>query len=218
MKGTIGAPGAFFKARKDLELYYEEDTAKENPFQYFDRDETIVIVNRDAGEIKLVHKENDFYQDVIIGALTLSGEYTNLGINTAKRYTPAELGELLRKHRYLFASESEGMEVIAGLKAFNAKITADVKDEKDTRGNRESRLAVKVETGAPIGFALNIPIFKGSEAAKLAVEVVLDGSGHSVTCTLESLEALKAIHEQTDLIIDEELAPFEEYGIAIIET
>ena len=212
ISGNIKAPRKFYDTRKGISNYVDEKY-----IPYFGIDETHVLVDRYAGKITLVHKEQSEFATKITGTLSLSPEYQEIGINSGKSYTPAELGKMLRSKRYLFPELEDGMKLVAELMQFTAKVSADVEQKQDQRGNKKNALAVAVESNIPLDLVLEVPIFKGFAPVKLKIEIVLDSRGHAVDCYLESPEALKTINEEKNKIFDTELFDLIQHGITVIE-
>ena len=218
--GQITAPAAFFMARKNLSgpSGLVEDDGKMIPEPYFNLADTHVLVDRNKGVITLIHKEHSKFSDEITGVLKPSTIARNLGINSTEARTPKEIGMLLKTYRYFFANREEGMKIVAQLLSFKANISSEIDQKDDRRGSKKNSLEVSAETNVPLSFMLNIPIFEGFQARAVKVEIALDvRSMSAVDCWLESPEMMDTIQAETSAIIDDQLQPFKDAGMTIIE-
>lgn len=214
ISGQIDAPLRFYLSRKDLKV--KNESGSELP--YFPLNETIVIVDRERMTIKLICNEKSVFRDEITGSLEIAPIFGKLGINTGATFTPNELGNLLRKHQYLFTDRQEAATTISALLKFTADINTTIEQEKRAEsGGQRKVLDVDVKSNAPKSFRLNLSLFKGDVAAATAVSIVYDTSGHSVICSLESLEAIDLIEQKKNERISENIADFESDGISVIE-
>lgn len=199
VSGLIDAPGAFFTARKP-----EADTSN-------------VIVSRKTRSIQLSVNESDNYGSKITGTLFYNKELLDFGINNNKIYGIKELAALLRMKRIHFQDRTEHATFLKSLNSFNARITTELKNADDRKGNVE--LLLKKETdlnGAVLNFTLDIAIFEGQPKSKLFVDVLADVSDASVKFWLESTDLVELQYELVDEIIDREIGVFDN-GIVILE-
>lgn len=77
----------------------------------------------------------------------------------------------------------------------------------------------KVVVNLPEAFTVKIPIFKGTPAELLEVEIYANVDGRDVTLSLVSPSALQILEEQRDKVIDEQVRLIRQLcpGIVIIE-
>lgn len=212
--GLLSAPAKFYQARK--ELISRSGDGYDN--LYFDRRETMVIVDRQKRMIRLLHQESSPFSTSITGVLEISPEFAALNINTGKVFTPAELGKLLRSRRHLFPNQENGMKLVGDLLGFTATVNTQVENKQDTRANKRTSVETAVATNLPVEFQLRIPIFKGAEPEVVNIEILLDTRGAGVVeCFLEAPEISQKIEERRDQIFEAELKPFIDDKITILE-
>jgi len=203
--GNIDAPSAFYLARKAL------------PGNGFSLTNDHVLVRRDQGVVEFVINESSKFAGRVTGKLVTSNEYDRLGINLGTQHSPVELGKMLRRNLFLFASQDEGRRLVADLMAFTFEMKAKGEQSKDERGNRKNSLEVSLETSVPLDFVLAIPLYKGAEPQKIKVAIELESRGNQVECSLVSIEATVSLESTRDFIINQVIAPFKEDGVTVIE-
>jgi len=204
IEGQITAPADFYRTRKGID-------------GYFTAENTVVSSDRQRKTIRLTRERPDNLVDKVVGTLTPGVEIQELGINSGKSYGPNELGKLLRKYKYLFSNPQEGNEVVAALLTFTGTVNTQTEQAQDTRGQKKNLVETSVRTNAPLGFSLNIPLFKGNAPKSYPIEIVLEASGHNVLCYLESQDIRQGTAESVDEIFDVQLEPFAEAGLTVIE-
>lgn len=215
--GQIETPLVFYNARKSLSWPGSYNSILPTQAPYFAKEKCHVIVDRQSNLVTLKINETDRFPQIITGRLTVDPIFDTLGINANLYRSPAELGKLLRSHRYLFADKSEGEKIVSALLSFKAKIETDIESEKKQTGNKHQLLNVNVNSGLPESFKLNLPLFKGKPPKSTIVELVVDTSGHSVVVGLESIEAIELFNTQRDEIIGGVVETFIADGFAVIE-
>lgn len=212
ISGQITAPKIFYLARKD-----DQGGALPGQEVIFSPGTCHLIVNRKERQITLIQGDQSFFKNVVTGTLRTSKEFEALWINQDKSRSPKELAKVLRRYQYLFPNKEEGMKIVSDLMSFNGTVKAQVENTRDDRGNRKNSVTVSVESNIPIQFDMTLPIFEGMGKARLRIEILLEAQGQSVDCFLQSLEAFELVESETDRIIDEEVKPFNEAGIPVIE-
>ncbi len=210
--GQIMTPSIFYDRRKGLFL----DEAGTQP--YFKHSELIVEVRRSACSITLLHKPNTAFADIIRGVLRQSDEYEKLGINSGKKISPAELGEKLRKNRFLLAgSATETLQLIADLKNFKGTVVNAQESTSDTRGQKRNLIDQSVSSNVPLRFRAHIPVFKGQKPEAFDIDIVLDVQNGIVVCELESIELLEKMEGMKNDLIDTAIDIFHADGITVLE-
>lgn len=168
-----------------------------------------VLYDLEAGTLKLVVDETNAINTVIEGKLQLSEIYKTLGINSDKFVSPQTMGKTFKKFRCYFADESNGMEVIAGLLNFTAKMSRIHAAENDMTGNSkkldENQL---IDSSLPKPFKLKIPIFKGEETH--IIECEFDFDSEKMQVSLVSPSAIRKVQDAMETRIGLELVKIAE--------
>lgn len=163
-----------------------------------------VLFDMEAGTLKLIVDETNAINTQIEGVLQLSEIYKTLGINVGGFVSPSTMGKTLKRLRYYFADEMEGMKVIAGLMNFNATITKTHANENDLTGNsKKLDMNILAESSLPNPFELKIPIFKGEENHVITCEFEFDSEKMQVS--LVSPAAYKKVQDAMQTRIGLEL-------------
>lgn len=204
--GVIGAPSAY------LEHLIRHSQLKQEL--------AVCIVDADTNTIKFMPtpKDKDF-GDVITGKLTLNPDLTEIGINTAKRYSREELVTFLRMNRLFFPDLESHAKLLQSVRKFDANVSErlSLDSTQKNRGNTNVAYEKTVNAGdVPFNFFIQIPVFKGSDPKKFDVEVCLDVSDGSVRFWLESPELAEIIQETEKVALDEEVKKFTEAGVTVI--
>lgn len=208
INGTITAPYAF------LEKRWNAGDGQ------IDHERTMLAVSRDDKTIALYINENDQrYHGKVAGKIELSRQYIAFGLNQEKEWTPEELGNFFRINRTWFESKQENMRLVTLLKSFKAKVSVDVERMTKDNGSVSDCYRQAVDSNLSEQFFIQIPIFKGTQPEKIAVEVIASVSGRDVTLELISADAAAIEEEVRDKLIDNELEKIRELApeIPIIE-
>lgn len=185
--GTIDAPARWLETRHDC---VKEKTCH-------------VIVNREKLTVTLRCNENNHYGSCIAGSLTLSPEFERFGINNGEYMTNFEMAELFKMNRTFFESRTVAMQLVTDLQNFKAKVDKDIEQSDNKRGDRRILVNQAVQHNLPEAFSLHLPVFKGTEAQTVLVEVYVNPA--DLTCTLVSPEACDLIESMRDALINDTL-------------
>lgn len=202
--GTISAPARLLEQRGPL----------------LNIEKCHVIVSREAGSIKLIINEDDEYNEGQITGIMKPALITQrLGINTGKKWSTTELGQMFKMTRAFFPDRDENMKLVAILKNFQATINSKIEKMKNENGSYLDAVSAEVSSNLPNQFTLEIPAWTGSTPAPVTVEIYSTIDGKNVVLELWS-PALEEIMQVTlDEEIDRQLGEIIEYapGIVIIE-
>lgn len=139
-----------------------------------------------------------------VGELTLAHKFKEFGINDPdKRRTTFDLAEVIKMNRKYFDTKEIAMKLVTTLRTFKAKVTKQIEDSDDKRGNTSMIRVQAVESNIPESFFLTLPIFAGYPPQRIAVEISIDAQDYS--CALVSPDAADFIEQYTDELIDDEL-------------
>lgn len=177
-----------------------------------------VLVNRDAATVTLTLDERDELRDIIIGKLTLDDDVAALALNTDKCFTVGELRKLLKTNRRFFAEPDAHAVLLRNLETFSAKITKNIDDHKDTRGNSKKSVETAVAgVEMPESFVLKSRVYKNEEPMSYRVEIgydVTDAGG--VMLYLESVELIELRHIERERLLTAAVAPLAGWGCAVV--
>lgn len=207
LQGVIGTPVEFLTQRSKESDQFNEKRAH-------------VIVERENVEITLVFNENDEYtRGKVSGKLSYHPKFVEFGINAAKGWTPNKLGEFFKMNRTFFPDREKNMELVSKLKNFDATVSSKIEQERNENGSFKDNYGAVVQSNLPDAFTVKIPIFKGTPAETLEVEIYASVDGRDVTLSLVSPSALQILEEQRDKVIDEQVKLIRQLcpGIVIVE-
>lgn len=163
----------------------------------------MVVVNRDAGSIRLVVEECNPDFGAVNAELKKTTDLNSWNINSSKSWEPEDLANHIKMNRNCFESKEVAMKIHSDLKHFRAKVNNEVEKKNDDRGNTLSLRQQAVESNLPESFRMNFSVFKGEDPVNFLVEVNIHPQ--TLECMLVSPELKDFITEQTDLVIDREL-------------
>ena len=207
LQGVIGTPVEFLTQRSKESDQFNEKRAH-------------VIVERENVEITLVFNENDEYtRGKVSGRLSYHPKFVEFGINAANGWTPNKLGEFFKMNRAFFPDREKNMELVSKLKNFDATVSSKIEKERRENGSFKDNYGAVVQSNLPDAFTVKIPIFKGTPAEYLEVEIYASVDGRNVTLSLVSPSALQILEEQRDKVIDEQVKLIRQLcpGIVIVE-
>jgi hypothetical protein len=203
LSGDIKSVSAFLKTRNTYAL----------GLQFVDIGKAVVEVDKANMTIVLNLDPENHYGASVTGKLELSDELKKWFINQAKTWKLNELTKHLRFNRIDFDDYDKHANLLAGYQSFNFKTYIESQQEADQRGNKKQSFEKKVETGLPVDFVLNIPIFKGHESQRFHVEICLETTEGSANFWFESTELHELINTQKEIIFNEQLKSCEGFVI-----
>lgn len=188
-----------------------------------------VEVCRDTSEIELVINESNYHPSLsseeldticdrfilldkflptsrIVGTIRYSKEFADLGINSdLQRWSPVKLAQYFRLNRHLFDDKQVSMALVSQLKNIKATISGKYQKEKETHGtiSQTEFFELHIAHELPDSFVLNMPIFKGGEKAKFAVEIDAEYIDGNILVSLVSPAMNEAMEVARDAIIDD---------------
>lgn len=213
ISGTIDTPLEFLKKR----------------LHTIDITNAHVEVCRDTSEIELVINESNYHPSLssedldlyhnkdilvdkflptsrIVGIIRYSKEFADLGINSdVQRWSPVKLAQYFRLNRHLFDDKQVSMALVSQLKNIKATISGKYQKEKETHGtiSQTEFFELHIAHELPDSFVLNMPIFKGGEKAKFAVEIDAEYIDGNILVSLVSPAMCEAMEVARDAIIDD---------------
>lgn len=177
-----------------------------------------VIFNNTEMTIAFVYNERMPEGGAVMGALKYNPDLLAiLNLNMMNQYTPKELGALLKRNRVFFTDRDENSKMVTLLNNFTANVQSEIEANQDTRGNKKASFEKKVTTNMPAEFKLTMPIYVGFAPKTFRVEICFDTTESTVRCWMESPELHEISITERDRIITEQLKPFRDAGLAVIE-
>lgn len=174
--------------------------------QSVDKETAVVIVDEKAMNIKLfLDPENHFGLEVT-ASLEMTDELKNFHINDNHEFTRESMIKLLKFNKRFFADPSKHEELLNAYMKLNLSGSTMVKSESDDRGMRDMAFKKVIDSqNIPMGFILEMPIFKGQKVEKFRVDICLDVTDASVRFWFESVELVELIELRRTQIFDTQL-------------
>lgn len=148
---------------------------------------------------------NPFHEKntIIRGVLNTSSELKEWNINTNFSFGMAEMREFVRKHKHHIAFSQQAKDLLEWLDKFNARVTKNIQNENDRRGNATVAVETQFESDMMESFTLSIPLWShsGSRTA-FKVDICADAT-KGLHFWFESDELRELIYNTSREIIDE---------------
>lgn len=215
IEGDINAVSEFLLKRYERKDADPVQGVKGKGTQFVDFEKSLVIVDKDADKpyILLQVDPQEHYGASIKAVLETSPELEIFDINNGHEYSREDLIKLFRFNKMHFAKPGAGLELERAFQKFSAKGYVDLVKEDDTRGNATHSITKKVETGLPLNFVLNIPIYKGQQKEEIEVDLCLDVNGTRVSFWFESVQLVELLQQRKDEIFAKELSACVDFPI-----
>lgn len=179
-----------------------------------------VIVDRDNAKLTLHINEDDPYTyGKVESVVKYSKEYIDLGVNSGKLWTPAELGIFFRMNRRLFIDKSTNMEVVSNLMNFTAAVNNQINRSIHENGSNSNEFSQVVNSSLPPAVSLKMSIIKGTPQEEIVVETFAHVDGREVKFCLFSPGAAEIKEDLVNRFLDDEIAEIKDVtpSIVIIE-
>lgn len=207
IKGTISAVRKYLEKRVSVGQFQQKDCH--------------ILVNREAGTIRLVFNESDYYnRGEVSGSLIINPKIAEFGINDPTNvWKPAELGIFFKMNRTYFTDRDENMRLVSDLMNFTANVNSTINRSISQNGSNADEFSQAVNSNLPEKFKVRMPILKGGEAWEFDVETFAKISGKEVALVLISPDAAALIEDAKSQTIEKELTAIAEIApdIAIID-
>ncbi len=200
ISGTITAPRLFVEKRKTLIQPLE----------------TNVICDVNKGTITLNAEEKDAKGTVIQGTLKINPELAAFYINNDRAFGLKEIQKHLRMKRSFFKDREQNDTLLKKLSEFFAKITIEINQKDDRKGNTLDSISSKVAHEIPLYFTLKMPIYQGFPEKEFVVEIIADITDANVKFTFESVELQELLDDDRKRLIETELASLGDYVIIFV--
>jgi len=207
IKGTISAVRKYLEKRVSVGQFQQKDCH--------------ILVNREAGKIRLVFNESDYYnRGEVSGSLIINPKLKEFGINDPTNvWKPAELGIFFKMNRTYFTDRDENMKLVSDLMNFTANVNSTINRSINQNGSSADEFSQAVNSNLPEKFKVKMPILKGEKSWEFDIETFAKISGKEVSLVLISPDAAALIEDAKSQTIEKELAAIAEIApdIAIID-
>jgi hypothetical protein len=177
-------------------------------------------VSREAGSIKFTMYEHG-------GSKPVGGEYTpNMTMTASVKATKdhnlvmgwmardnwdaQELGQLLKRHMHLFASDAQYNSTVRTLTTMRVEIGTVVEDVKKDEGEKKKLLEQKLSGQPDIKFAFKYAMFVGQPEVTVDVTVLYDIDGSDVTLALFSATLERTKRDTQKALLENTVAALKE--------
>lgn len=196
--GNINSPFIWYIGKKDNYDW-------KNSFVLYDRvNHTIKLIIGDHSPITRVE---------VTGKIEMDSNLQKFGINRVRKTTLKEMVSLIKMNRIHFLDRDANMKLVSNLKKFKARVTQEIEDGNDFKGNKKQLFEQKVTADLDLDFKLHIPLFKGSEKMSFSVDINFDITDGSTMFWLESVDMNELIEKHSQEIMGEELGKLKDLTI-----
>lgn len=164
---------------------------------------SFVLYSIEALKIELVYALRGENPDSIHGKLTLHPDLKKFEINEGKRYTTHQLADFVRMNRHYFETKDVALKLEGILRNFIAEVDKKFEAADDKRANVKASIVQTVRTNIPEDFTLMLPVFVGTDATPIKVEIDINSS--DISCSLVSPALKELIDTEAKAIIGNEL-------------
>lgn len=173
----------------------------------------------DKFAIDVTDDVNNPMASIIKSKLEYNPEFLEWGINKDRKFAASELIKFVRRQAANFADPSETTSIIKSLQNFEAKFTSIKSKEDDRKGNKNEQFKTTLEFSkgmiSSFTWNLNIPIFKGTPAVKLSVDLEIDEQNGDPAYSFYSLDAELLIRQAGPAIVNEQIDILKDYFVCL---
>jgi len=150
----------------------------------------------------------DQLTSTITGELLEFTDLRDFRINTKHTYNNTDLAQFLKMSRYYFKSVDENYQIVKNLNSFKAKVSREIENSNDFKGNKKQLFEQQVKTDLKLSFKLLLPIYSGEPASEFSVDIEFDVTDGGVSYWLISPELKDLQTKDANTIIERELERF----------
>lgn len=162
---------------------------KGKSLQEVDREKAVVLVDQKGMIIKLLLDPENCFGLEVVASLEVTDELKAFHINDNHQFTRESMIKLLKFNKRFFDNPLKHEELLEAYMKLNLSGSTSVKNESDDRGMKDMAFKKTINSqNIPLGFVLEIPIFKGQNVEKFRVDICLDVTDASVRFWFESVE------------------------------
>lgn len=176
----------------------------------YDWNHAHILVNSEDSSIVLFHGEHENHGTVRIeGRLQKNKDLEAFRINDLKNtWTGKQLSSFLKMRRVFFADPEENMQVVKSLEDLKIKVTQEIEQKNDFKGNKKAHFEQNLDTGIKIWFVLKIPVFKDAEPSTFRVDINFDVTDGNSYFWLESVELKELEYREATAALKAEIDRF----------
>lgn len=200
LKGTISAPRLFVEKRKSTI----------EPLQ------ANVVSDPNKGTIILTVEEKEAKGTIITGELKINPYLLEFKINSEISFGLKEIQKFLRMRRVFFKNREQNEVLLKKLSEFFAKITIEINQKDDRKGNTLDSIQSRVTHEIPLQFTLAMPIYQDFPDKTFLVEIIADITDANVKFSFESVELAELLESDKKSILETELKSLSEYVIITV--
>lgn len=176
-------------------------------------DKAIVYADKEAMTIELELDPENYYGASVKGTLEKAKEIRIFFLNEQKELSREDCIKLFRFNAIHFSKPEQARAIEIAFQKFSAKAFVELNKDEDTRGNSNNHVSKKVETGIPLNFVLEIPIYKGEPKEQIEVNICLDVIGTRAAFWFESVQLVELLEQRKDEIFARQLEHCKEFPI-----
>lgn len=182
----------------------------ESKLGLYDWKRSHVKVDLEKKSIILIVGEHENHGTVKIeGSLQSNKDLQEFKINNLKDvWTGKQLSSFLKMRRVFFSDPEENMMVVKNLEDLKLKVTQEIEQKNDFKGNKKAHFEQNLESDIKIWFVLRIPIFKGAIPSLFRVDINFDVTDGNAYFWLESTELKSLEYIAAEEIITREIERF----------
>ena len=162
---------------------------------------TLIIYPNDKKTLLICNEFEEYGQAQVTGSLTHAKLLTRWKINTGYKWSLKQLKDFLRFNRMYFVDRDIAMSIIKNLSQFSAKVTTEIENGNDLKGNKRVVFDQQVRHEIDLSFSISVPVFECMQKIEIPVEVNFDVEDNSPVFWMESID----LEEMEQSIWDEEI-------------
>lgn len=164
-----------------------------------------ILLNREEMTALLFVDATDPLAALVEGRMEVNPDLQKFNINggtCTPKLRREEMRSFLRQNRFFFPDKDAHAELVSSISNFSAKVGMSVQQAADSRGNKINNFAKEVEADVPFDAVIEMPVFKGGEKKRLAVEICFDVTEGGSLFWIESAELDEILRAEIDAAFD----------------
>lgn len=200
ISGTLDAPWEFWHKRREL----------------FENSECHVQFNLEEGWLLLTCEEESHYACQVKGKLVPHALFKTLGVNREEMsYFQQDLYKQIRLLKPYFVDPEQHNKLMGELRNMNAKLTTIIKNADDQKGNKRDFIERTLQIDMCWDFQLNLPLFVGTPAKDVQIDIVANYESGSLVLYLESIDFIVKSERLKQELFDKHLENFAKEMVCI---
>jgi len=177
--------------------------------QAIDKKRSLIVIDKDNLSITLQVNPQDYYGPKVSGHLVKTNELLQFKINDAFEFNREQLVKLIKFNKRFFTNAAKHDTILRAYQSLQLKANTQLKDASDNRGGQNFQYEKQIDrTNIPVGFSLEMSIYKGQPKVKFDVEICFESTEHNVKFWLESAELAELLEVKRDEIFAEQQKHF----------